>query len=768
MRSGPQSATHWAATDVKALDLTERAYNCLRRAGIASLGELVKKTPDDLLSIRAMGRTTVRVIEKALAARGLHLGMQEIDLRTCQSIDAFIRSSPQSATHWAATDVKALDLTERAYNCLRRAGIASLGELVKKTPDDLLSIRAMGRTTVRVIEKALAARGLHLGMQEIDLRTCQSIDAFLHAMSVVRKHGTTSVAELVTKTPQEVMALPGVDATAVRQIEDGLAKWGLSLGILSARQRFTERASRNGSTAEESRSRPREAVISSASTRDLAEPDDDVRGVADTRATDHTPEEGSMRRDDSQTVKAELAQAMEHLLAGRGSSRFRCFAAYHGIEGRTRPTLQEIGDQGAKYGFSAPVTRERVRQVVAEAERTLRRRATRIALAHWTQAVLDARERVPATVDRVVDAFGYRSCDEPGDVLSMLRLVADIFSLEFPFDVQTFRGTDVVMDGTAASLEMMDIVDRLTTTDNDSYYETAATAKTVGCKAAVLEAVVGGPFGWEFLDEAHRYFWKTPSLPPRNHAHTCNAILTGLCKVFSVAREATTVDLAKAVSRQRGLRRAVPREVIEGVAARSGLFDLEEGILRTKEGQVWFCLGERDLLLLQVFVEHGRVVSSQTLQSSLVRYGLTSENAAITIAYSPFLVHTKTGMFRDEGLYKLVCRPDDVVMTLKEGGRQGDVRPEEPRPHTEGAKGIVRIPVSPRVRLSGSHFAPVPLDMDGEWRVRGVDGTVIGAVTLSGHLVEGLCSVIDALGLEETAVLQLRRRDDGDLLAVCE
>ena len=149
--------------------------------------------------------------------------------------------------------------------------------------------------------------------------------------------------------------------------------------------------------------------------------------------------------------------------------------------------------------------------------------------------MLDAQEHVPATVDRVVDAFGYRSCDEPRDVFTMLGLVADIFSLEFPFDVQTIRNTDVVTDGTAACVETMDIVRRLTTTDNDSYYDMAATAKSVDCEPAILEAVVGGPFGWEFLDEGHRYFWATPRLPPRNHAITGNAILTGLCKVFSVA-----------------------------------------------------------------------------------------------------------------------------------------------------------------------------------------------------------------------------------------
>ena len=675
-------------------------------------------------------------------------------------------SERRSAAHWASTDVEALNLTVRAYNCLRQAGIRSLGELVTKTPDDLLSIRAMGRTTVRVIEEALAAQGLHLGMQ--DIRTCQSVDAFLQAMDLLQAHGIACVADLVTKTSEEISALPGVDAAALRHIEDGLAKWGLSLGMWSARQPSREPASLGGPPPEEAASPPGkpladDPVVSSSPVREVAVDPNGAHGVTDERVADLTSEERCRRRDSSRTVKDELLHAVEHLLAGRESSRFRCFAAYHGIEGQPKRTLRDIGDRGAEFGFGAPVTRERVRQVVGDAERQLRRRASGITRTVWNRAVLDATERVPATVERVVDAFGYRECDEPADVLSMLRLVADIFSLEFPFDVQTIRGTKIVTDASAGSVETMDIVQRLTTTDN--YYDTAATAKAVGCEVAVLEKAIGGPFGWEFLDEEHRYFWATPRLPPRNHAVTGNAILTGLCKVFSVAREATTVDLAKSISRQRGVRKTVPRVVVEGIAARSGLFDLEEGVLRKKAGQAWFCLTDRDLHLLRVYVEHGRVVSSQTLQSSLVRYGLTSDNAAITIAYSPFLVHAKAGVFHHEGLYKLVCRTDDIVTALRKGGREGRP-PEEPRPHPEGARGTVRIAMSSRVRLSGSHFAPESLDMDGEWRVRDVDGTVIGAVTLSGQLVEGLSPVIDALGLETSAVLELRRQGDGDLLAV--
>lgn len=659
-------------------------------------------------------------------------------------------SEPRSAAHWASADVEGLDLTVRAYNCLERAGISTLGELVKKTPDELLSIRAMGRTTLRVIQDALADRGLHLGMPDIDRGTCQSIDAFLEAVNRVRGHGVTRVADLVTKTPRELTALPGVDAEEVRHIEDGLAKWGLSLGAWSSREGVTERVS----------------VSRPSAVREVAVAPSAQRGVADERAAEWASEERSVQRDEPQTVRDELVYTVARLLADRERSRFLCFAAYHGIDGCRRLTLQEIGDQGPEYGFGSTVSRERVRQIIAKADESLRRRAAGLTLPRWQEAVLDARERVPAVVERVVDAFGYGGCEEPDGVFWMLRLMAGILSLEFTFDVQTIRGTEVVVDGAAACVEVMDVVERLMGVENDSYHDTIGTAAAVGCEVAVLQKAVDGPFGWEFIDEARRYFWRRPCLPPRNHAVTGNAILTGLCKVFSVAREVATVDLAQAISCHRGVRQEVPRQVVEGIAVQSGLFDLEEGVLRRKADEGWFCPGDRELQLLEVCVEHGRVVSSRTLQSSLVRSGLTSRNAAAVIAYSPFLVHTKAGQFHDEGLYKLVCRTEDVVMALEEGGREDTGRTGEADPHTEGARDAVRIPVSPRVRLTGSHFSAEPLDMDGEWRVLGVDGTVIGTVTCSGRLVEGLCSVIDTLDLGMNAVLELRRDEDGDLLAV--
>ena len=354
-------------------------------------------------------------------------------------------SEPKIASDWASTGVESLCLTVRAHNCLLNAGISSLGQLVKKTPIELLAVRALGRKTLQVIQDELTARGLHLGMQDIDIHPCESIDAFLEAMDLVQGHGITCVAELVTKTPQEIAMLPGIDAAAVQQIEAGLAKWKLSLGVRRAGGRPTSQASPSKSNADHlaslsQRSSLQESVIGSSRVVEANGVPFGVRGVVDESAADRTSRHRDVQHDDPQTVKDELLRAVARLLAGSNSTRFRCFAAYHCIDGCTKRSLQGIGDSGIEYGFGKPVSRERIRQVLAQAKRVLRASATHTEFVHWPRAVLAARERVPTTVDRVVDAFDYGSCEEPPRVFSMLRLVADIFSLEFPFDSQCGDG----------------------------------------------------------------------------------------------------------------------------------------------------------------------------------------------------------------------------------------------------------------------------------------------------------------------------------------
>jgi len=62
------------------------------------------------------------------------------------------------------TPLEDLDLSVRAFNCLKAAKINSLSELVQYEQDDLMKFRNFGQKSLAEIEQVLTERGLHFGM----------------------------------------------------------------------------------------------------------------------------------------------------------------------------------------------------------------------------------------------------------------------------------------------------------------------------------------------------------------------------------------------------------------------------------------------------------------------------------------------------------------------------------------------------------------------------------------------------------------------------
>ncbi len=62
------------------------------------------------------------------------------------------------------TPLEDLELSVRAFNCLKAAKINSLSELVQYTQEELMKFRNFGQKSLTEIEQVLAERGLHFGM----------------------------------------------------------------------------------------------------------------------------------------------------------------------------------------------------------------------------------------------------------------------------------------------------------------------------------------------------------------------------------------------------------------------------------------------------------------------------------------------------------------------------------------------------------------------------------------------------------------------------
>jgi DNA-directed RNA polymerase subunit alpha len=106
-------------------------------------------TPRDALA--SAGKTLVELFG---LARELNVEAEGIE----------IGPSPAEADHIAsfALPIDDLELTVRSYNCLKREGVHTVGELVSRTESDLLDIRNFGQKSIDEVKIKLHQLGLSL------------------------------------------------------------------------------------------------------------------------------------------------------------------------------------------------------------------------------------------------------------------------------------------------------------------------------------------------------------------------------------------------------------------------------------------------------------------------------------------------------------------------------------------------------------------------------------------------------------------------------
>ena len=91
---------------------------------------------------------------------------QAVPAEQALSVEPAEQEAPAGAGGDAASDlalpIEDLGLPLRAYNSLRREGVHTVGDLVARTPQQLLAIDNIGRASVEDIRQRLASRGLSL------------------------------------------------------------------------------------------------------------------------------------------------------------------------------------------------------------------------------------------------------------------------------------------------------------------------------------------------------------------------------------------------------------------------------------------------------------------------------------------------------------------------------------------------------------------------------------------------------------------------------
>ena len=62
--------------------------------------------------------------------------------------------------------IEELDLSVRSFNCLKRAGINTVEDLISKSEDDMMKVRNLGRKSLEEVIGKLVALGFSLQSDE--------------------------------------------------------------------------------------------------------------------------------------------------------------------------------------------------------------------------------------------------------------------------------------------------------------------------------------------------------------------------------------------------------------------------------------------------------------------------------------------------------------------------------------------------------------------------------------------------------------------------
>ena len=146
---------------VSNFELSVRSRNCLAKMGIDTIGDLTRTSEAELLSSKNFGETSLVEIREMLTQKGLSLGQFAHEKK---NPDPPIDTSHMSADEQALLErpIADLNLSVRARKCMARLQINSIGELIRKTGDDMLECKNFGVTSLNEVREKLADLGLKM------------------------------------------------------------------------------------------------------------------------------------------------------------------------------------------------------------------------------------------------------------------------------------------------------------------------------------------------------------------------------------------------------------------------------------------------------------------------------------------------------------------------------------------------------------------------------------------------------------------------------
>lgn len=138
---------------VDELELSVRSSNALRRAGIHTLSMLIETyNKGELLGVKNLGKNSFNEIEGRLVQiQGIGLGGNDNEKQETELVKEY--TIPQELEDISIAELR---LNIRQYNCLKRGGINTVGDLLRMNISDFMGLHGAGAGTVNGVRDIIS------------------------------------------------------------------------------------------------------------------------------------------------------------------------------------------------------------------------------------------------------------------------------------------------------------------------------------------------------------------------------------------------------------------------------------------------------------------------------------------------------------------------------------------------------------------------------------------------------------------------------------
>ena len=145
-------------------------YTPVERVNMAVQNTRVGQVTDyDKLTLDVYTNGTLAPDEAvSLAAKVLseHLSLFIEHSENAKTAEVLVEKDDDEKEKVLEMSIDELELSVRSYNCLKRAGINTVEELINKTPEDMMKVRNLGRKSLEEVQAKISELGFHFRPSE--------------------------------------------------------------------------------------------------------------------------------------------------------------------------------------------------------------------------------------------------------------------------------------------------------------------------------------------------------------------------------------------------------------------------------------------------------------------------------------------------------------------------------------------------------------------------------------------------------------------------